>query len=361
MLAGGMRWQRTGTMSESPGPPPCSTASPCTRRASAPPGSASTPRGSRSAPRGSASCPAWTASSAGSGSTRATAPSRTFCRASRSALSAHRPGRRRSRSRSPRSRATGWTAIADIARLVGRVHLHRDLPSLRAVPRPRGPVRLRRRRSPRRPTRRWRSITTRFERTYDEGRPLDLRALLMRLQPEVDPRTRDDARGLHRRGRGGARTGAPPLPRALAGRRRGLCGRVAASRGCTAGRRSAATSCGSPSCRRACAPSRALPPGSPCSCRRGLASRSRSATGTRSSCTRAPSSTPPGSSSCEGAATSRGPCPSCPGVRRPAVVRAARAPPRRREPDERRARIARSGRRQGPDAAGPGVVPAGTT
>jgi hypothetical protein len=31
---------------------------------------------------------------------------------------------------------------------------------------------------------------SRFERTYDEGTPLDLRALLLRLQPEVDPSTR---------------------------------------------------------------------------------------------------------------------------------------------------------------------------
>ena len=160
-----------------------------------------------------------------------------------------------------------------------------------------------------------------FSQTYDVERALELRALLLRLMPHVDPSTQARARAAHRRGRAGARAGAGSLPRPLARRGRGRRRRVAPRERLRRCARPPLDAPASPRCRRGCAGSctrrRASRPSFPA----GRGSRSRQASVIRWSCARARSSMPRASSSCAGAATSRG---SSPGFRRwaPRGVRA---------------------------------------
>ena len=184
--------------------------------------------------------------------------------------------------RSPPSRATAWTASPRRARLVGGFTFtgtSRHFVQYRDAARP---VRLRRDRAPRdrraaralpRPlladVRRGASRST-SARSSSASCPTSIRA------------TRRRSGAAHRRRRGGARAGARPLPRALARRRRGDGGRVAARRARSTRRRCVATCCASRSCR---ARMRALmrddAGAHDVPARRAGASRWRSATGTR--------------------------------------------------------------------------------
>ena len=104
----------------------------------------------------------------------------------------------------------------------------------------------------------------RFSQTYDVERRIELRPLLLRLMPHVDPSTKARAGAAPRRRRAGSRSRARALPRPVAGRRRGGRGRVADRRARSTTRPCAAGSSAFPSCPTGCVPSMHATPGITC-------------------------------------------------------------------------------------------------